>query len=72
MKVKDYRGLSAEELAQKEKDFKKDLFDLQYQRRLGNVEKPAQFKTIKKSIARILTVIRERELENERDTKSSK
>ncbi|MCA9408140.1 MAG: 50S ribosomal protein L29 [Candidatus Omnitrophica bacterium] len=72
MKAKDYRGLSVEELMQKEKALKKDLFDLHYQRQMGNVEKPGMFKKNKKDIARILTIIREREIEDERNKQSSK
>jgi len=69
MKVKDIRQLSSEELVQKEKVLKKDLFDLNYQRKLGNVEKPAKFRLVKRDIARVNTILRERELENERSAK---
>jgi large subunit ribosomal protein L29 len=61
MKVKDIRDLSAEDLAQKEKALKKELFDLNNQKRLGAVEKPSRFKAIRRDIARILTVLKERE-----------
>ncbi|MFT5169790.1 MAG: large subunit ribosomal protein L29 [Lysobacterales bacterium] len=64
MKAKELRDLNTEELLQKEKTFKKELFDLSTQRKFGGVEKPSQFKTIKKSIARILTIIKERETED--------
>ena len=60
MKVKDIRGLSSEDLKTKEKTFKKDLFDLKYQRKIGRVERPSMFKLIKKDIARILTILNER------------
>ena len=65
-KAKDLRLLSSDDLKQKNKDLKKDLFGLNYQRKLGMVEKPSRFKTIKMDIARIRTVLRERELENGR------
>jgi len=61
VKVKDLRQLSKEELAQKERTLKKELFDLNYFRKLGRVEKPARFGQIKKEIARILTILNERE-----------
>ncbi|OGX24432.1 MAG: 50S ribosomal protein L29 [Omnitrophica WOR_2 bacterium RIFCSPHIGHO2_01_FULL_48_9] len=61
MKVKEYRAMSSEELLQKEKIFKKELFDLNYQRRMGQVEKPGRFRNIRKGIARILTILKERE-----------
>jgi len=61
MKTKDLRALSSDELVTKEKTLKKDLFDLKYQRKIGRVEKPSQFKLIKRDIARILTILKERE-----------
>lgn len=60
MKTKDLRIMSDEDLAQKEKTLKKDLFGLNYQRKIGQIEKPHQFQVIKKDIARILTILNER------------
>ena len=62
MKTKELKNLSAEELAAKEKQIKKELFDLNNQRQLGRVEKPASFRKNRKDIARILTVLNERKL----------
>ena len=61
MKVKELQQLGNDDLIQKEKVLKKELFDLKYQRKLGRVEKPARFKAIKHDIARILTILNERE-----------
>ena len=66
MKLKELRGLSSQELVQKEKTLKKDLFSLNYQRKIGAVEKPSQFGLIKRQIAHILTILKERELEDAR------
>ena len=60
MKAKDLRTSSNDELLQKEKVLKKELFDLRYQRKIGRVEKPAKFKAVKRDIARILTIMNER------------
>ena len=60
MKTKELKNLSVEELAAKEKQVKKELFDLNNQRQLGRVEKPASFRRCRKDIARILTVLNER------------
>lgn len=68
-KDKKIRELSSEELVKKSKDFKKELYDLNYQRKMGNVEKPARFRALRKEIARGLTILRERELEDERTNK---
>lgn len=60
MKVKELRQLSDEDLKQKQKTLKKELFDLNYQRRLGQVEKPSRFGLIRRDIAKILTILKER------------
>jgi len=64
MKVKDLRSLASEELLQKEKALKKELFELNYERRIGTVQKPSRFSQLRRDIARILTVLREKELED--------
>ncbi len=64
MKIKELRNLGSEELIQKEKTFKKELFELNYQRKVGTVEKPARFKSLRRLIAKILTILKERELKN--------
>lgn len=61
MKIKEIRGFSSDDLILKEKDLKKELFELKYQRKIGRVEKPSRFKLIKHDIARILTILKERE-----------
>ena len=61
MKIKQIRDLGPEELMQKEKDLKKELFDLNFQRKHARVEKPGRFRTIRRDIARILTLFKERE-----------
>lgn len=58
--VKDLRGLTREELAQKEQDLKKELFHLRVQNATGRVESPARFKTVRHDVARVKTVAREK------------
>ena len=60
MKIKEFKNLSEDDLLVKEKQFKKELFDLESQRQLGRVEKPASIRNIRRDIARILTVLNER------------
>ena len=60
MKVAELRALSSDDLQNKEKTLKKELFDLKYQRKIGRVEKPARFHLIRREIARILTILNER------------
>ena len=72
MKVSELRNLSSEDLKRKEIDAKKELFTLQYQRKIGQVEKPARFRVLKRDIAKILTILKERDLEHERDGSKTK
>lgn len=59
-KVKDLRNLSREELIQKEKSLRQELFKLSQQRFEGRVEKPHLFSLMRKDIARILTILNEK------------
>ena len=69
-KLKELQNLGSDDLLQKEKTFKKELFDLNYQRKMGRVEKPGRFQTVRKDIARIKTILRERELEHDNSSKT--
>ncbi|MGA1865555.1 MAG: 50S ribosomal protein L29 [bacterium] len=60
MKANDFRDLSDEELSHKEADLREDLFKLKYQHTSGQLENKARIKLVKKDIARLLTVYRER------------
>ncbi len=61
MKTEEIRNLTKEELDIKENDLKQQLFNLNYQRKFGRVEKPHVFKQLKKDIARIKTVKKEKD-----------
>ena len=60
MKTKELRNLSKEELLQKEKSIKEELFKLNMQRYGGRVDKPHMFSLLKRDIARIETILREK------------
>jgi large subunit ribosomal protein L29 len=60
MKTQELRNLSKEELLQKEKSLKEELFKLNMQRYSGRVEKPHMFSLIKRDIARIKTILNEK------------
>lgn len=64
MKIKELKSLTNEELIQKERHFKEQLFEMNFQRQMGRVEKPAMFRSIKRNIARVLTILNERERQN--------
>lgn len=61
MKAQELRNLSKEELLQKEKSLKEELFKLNQQRYSGRVEKPHLFSLVKKDIARIQTILYKKE-----------
>ncbi|MBJ8326519.1 MULTISPECIES: 50S ribosomal protein L29 [Streptococcus] len=54
--VKELRGLSQEELAKKESELKKELFDLRFQAAAGQLDQTARLHEVKKQIARVKTV----------------
>lgn len=62
MKAKELRNLSKEELLQKEKTLKEELFKLNLQRYGGRVDKPHMFSLIKRDIARIETILQEKKV----------
>ncbi len=62
MKISEIKDLSREELAQKEKNLVDELFKLRFRHATGQIESTAMLKVLRKDIARIKTVLREREL----------
>jgi ribosomal protein L29 len=63
MKIKDVRDMSVTELDQKLVGLKDELFNLRFQHATGQLENPMRIKEVKKTIARIKTIQRERELQ---------
>ncbi|MBF0538046.1 MAG: 50S ribosomal protein L29 [Nitrospirae bacterium] len=57
MKPAKLRELNTQELRQKEDDLRKELFNLRFQAARGDIQNPKRIKTIKKDIARVLTII---------------
>ena len=62
MKTTEIRELSAAELDTKLADLKEELFNLRFQMATGQCENPMKIRDVKKTIARIKTIQREREL----------
>lgn len=62
MKIKDIKELTVEELIKREKELKTELFNLRFSHATGNLTNPMQLHNLKKEIARVKTIIREREL----------
>ena len=61
MKAKELKNLSAEELGKKLDELKKDLFMLRMQHATNQLDNPMRLNAVKKDIARIKTIIREKE-----------
>ena len=59
--IKEVRGLSLEKLQEKLQELKKDLFMLRMQHATNQLDNPMQIAAVKKDIARIKTIIREKE-----------
>jgi large subunit ribosomal protein L29 len=62
MKVADIRELSVDELHAREKDLDDQLFRLRIQKSMGQLEAPAKVRDLRKDLARIKTILREKEL----------
>jgi large subunit ribosomal protein L29 len=61
MKPRELRDLSAEELAAKEKEFREEEFKLRFKHATGQLEKTDRLCKLRKDIARVKTIIREKE-----------
>jgi large subunit ribosomal protein L29 len=58
----EYRSLETDELVAKLKEAKEELFNLRFQAATGQLESHGRLQAVRKDIARIYTVLREREL----------
>jgi large subunit ribosomal protein L29 len=62
VKAKEIREMSAVELQRRLDELKTELFNLRFQLATGQLDNPLQIKRVRKDIARVKTIIREREL----------
>jgi len=62
MKANEIRNLSQEELLSKVDDLKDELFKLRFQLATNQLENPMRIREVKRDIARVKTILREREL----------
>jgi len=67
MKMVDIRKMSTPELLKKVEENKKELFNLKFASATGNLEKPHRVKELRHEVARIKTVIKERELSSKEE-----
>ena len=62
MKVAEIRELSTEEIQKKLVETKKELFNLRFQQATGTLEKPSRIRELRHTVARMKTVLKEREV----------
>ncbi|HVN24285.1 MAG TPA: 50S ribosomal protein L29 [Syntrophorhabdales bacterium] len=62
MKARELKELTAEELLKKEKELKEEIFNLRFQHSTGQLDNTARLKQVKKNIARLESVLRQKAL----------
>ena len=60
MKAAELRDLGADELGEKERDLTDQLFRLRIQKSMGQLEAPARMRSVRRDLARIKTVLRQK------------
>ena len=63
MRVSELRELTMEELRAKDEELRRELLNLRFQLAAQQIESPMRIRAVRKDIARVKTLIRERELE---------
>ncbi len=56
MKPSEIRDMTVEELLDKEQELRRELFNLRFQQATGEIQNPMRIRTVKRDIARILTI----------------
>ena len=67
MTNKEIRELSTEEILSKIEEYKEELFNLRFQQATGSLEKPSRIHELRKLVARMKTIVRERELASKQE-----
>ena len=65
MKAREFREMSVDELQSKEAELKDQLFKLRFQHALGQLENALKLKSIRRDIARLKTILKEKSEETE-------
>ncbi|MBR2840763.1 MAG: 50S ribosomal protein L29 [Bacilli bacterium] len=63
MKISELRELSDKELKEKISQCKAELFNLRFSQATGSLEQPSRIRELRKAVARMKTILRERELD---------
>ena len=70
MKVNEVRDFTYEELRQKEVDLKAELFNLRFRLATGQLDNPTVISRVKKDMARVKTILKEKDMLKEKDAKA--
>ena len=62
MESKNLRDLTLDELNEKHKQCKEELFNLRFQNAIGQLKNTSRIKDVRKTIARVLTIVREKQM----------
>ncbi len=62
LKPAELRAMTVEELRGKEEEIKKELLSMRFQKALGRLDSPARYRNLRRDLARVKTIIREKEL----------
>jgi large subunit ribosomal protein L29 len=65
MTNQEIRDLTNEEIVKKIEEYKEELFNLRFSQATGNLEKPSRIRELRKLVARMKTILRERELKED-------
>jgi len=71
MKSKEVRNLNNEQLVDKVREFREELFNLRFRNSTGELENTARLGEAKRSLARALTVARERRIDIEQELRKA-
>jgi large subunit ribosomal protein L29 len=69
MKTKEIRELSKDELVTRKRDLRQEVFHLRMQQQSGQLEKPSQLRVIRREVARVETVLTEKNRKAKQDSK---
>ena len=70
MKIEDVKALPSDELKEKLYSLKEELFNLRRKKSVGQLEHGEQIRNVRKDIARVCTVLKERELNKDKKKES--
>lgn len=60
MKAVEFRELTVDELSAREQEIQKELFNLRFQQAMGQLENPSRIRQLRRELARIKTIAREK------------